>query len=118
MTIHSDLFERFGVRFGVPAEWSTSRAASAIGRIDLPTAVANEHELDLLLERRHVGDVGCSNAASAEYSDVRELVEVTQCDRSGLHATHREAGHRPVRLIGYRAIGAVHPRDQVIDEDP
>ena len=111
MTVHSGLFERFGVRLGVAAEWSTSRAASAIGRIDFPAAVANEHKFDLLLESRHVRDVCCSNATPAENANVRKLVEISLGDRSGLHATHGEASHRAVRLIGHRAIGAIDPGD-------
>ena len=87
MTVYAGLLQSFGVSLRVAAEWSASRAASAIG-IDFPASVADEHEFNLLLESRDVGDVGEGDAAAAKNADVGELVQVGQGDRAGLHAAH------------------------------
>jgi hypothetical protein len=47
VTVNASLFERFGVRLGVAAE--TAAATSAVAA-DFAAAVADEHDLDLLLE--------------------------------------------------------------------
>ena len=79
-------------------------------------AIADEHQLDLLLEGSHVGNIRWSDAAAAENADMGELVEVGQGDRSGLHAAHGEAGHGPMGLISQGAIGGINVGDQVVDE--
>src|SRR5687767_12507020 len=44
----------------------------------LLASIADEHNLDLFLERVHVGYLSRRNAASAKDPDVRELIEVSQ----------------------------------------
>ena len=117
MSVYAGLLECFGVRLRIAAEGSPS-SASAIGWIEFAAAVTDEHELYVLLESRRIRDVGRSDAAAAENADVRELVEISQADRSGLHAAHGEPCQSAVWLICHRAIRVIHPGDQVINEDP
>ena len=109
----SGFFQSFGVGLRVAAKGSTSRVW-AIG-VDFPATVADEHQFDLLLEGRHIGDVCRSDAATTENSDLRELVEIRQSDGPSLHAAHREPGHGAMGLIGNRPIRAIDPWYQVID---
>ena len=108
-------FERFRIGLGVAAEASAAAAAIAT---QFTAAVADEHHLDLLLEGSHVGDVRRRDAAAAEDADVRELVEVGQRDRPGLHAAHGEAGHGAIRLIRQGAEVGINEGDQVVDQNP
>ena len=118
MAVYAGLFQSFRIGLRIAAEGPPSRPISAISGIHFAAAVADEHEFDVLLKGRHVRDIRYRDAAAAENADVRELVEVSQSDRSGLHAAHGEPGHRTMGLIRDGAIGAIHPGDQVVDEDP
>ena len=118
MAIHAGLFQSFRICLRVAAKGPTSRAVSAISGIHFAATVADEHEFDVLLKCSHVRDIRYSDAASAENANVGKFVEVRQSDCSGLHATHGEPGHRTMGLIRDGAIGAIHPGDEVINEDP
>src|SRR5208283_6247980 len=80
--VDASLFERLGVRLGVASE-ASAPAASAVGGVKFAAAVADEHDLDLLLEGGQIGDVRQGDAAAAEEADMGELVEVGQGDHSG-----------------------------------
>jgi hypothetical protein len=103
-------FQRVGVRLGVAAEAATTATEFA-------AAVADEHQLDLLLETGRVVDIVQGDAPAAEEADVRELVEVLQGDRLGLHAAHGQAGHGAIGLIGERAEVGIDVGDQLVDEN-
>ena len=118
MAIYAGLFQSFRIGLRVAAERPTSRAVSAISGIHFAATVADEHEFDVLLKRGHVRDIRYSDAATTENANVGKLVQVRQSDPSGLHAAHGEPGHRTMGLIRNRAIGAIDPGDQVVDEDP
>ena len=84
---------------------------------------AQEEHLDLLVERRRVGEdaavgglrieAAAAAAAAAEAADVGELVEVRQGGRERLHAAHREPGHRPVLAARRHAVRRLDHRDEV-----
>src|SRR5690348_11155089 len=93
VSVDTRLFESFGVRLRVAAEWSAVGARPAVGGVHLAAAVADKHQFDLFLEGRHVGDVRQSNAAAAEDANMGKLVEIRQGDGSSLHAAHRQTGH-------------------------
>jgi len=48
------------------------------------------------------------DAAAAEDTDVRELVEMRQRDAARLHAAHRKAGHGARRLLRFGAEVGIH----------
>ena len=89
---------------------------SPICGIQFAAAIAGKHEFDLLLERFQVGDVIRADAAATENADVRERVEVGQCDLLRLHSAHGKSSHRAMRLIRHRAIVGVNVGNQVVDE--
>ena len=103
----------------MPSFSSASWFALASRRRVLLAAVADEQHLDLLLERRRVGQRGVvrRDAAAAEDPDVRELVEVGQGDLPRLHAAHRQPRHGAMRLVGERAIVGVDEGDQLLGHD-
>ena len=118
MAIDAGLFQSFRIGLWVAAEGPASRAVSAISGIHFATTVADEHEFDVSLKRRHVRDICYRDAAATENANVGKLIQVSQTERSGLHAPHGEPGHRTMGLIRDGAIGAIHPGDEVINEDP
>src|SRR5438477_9151620 len=69
------------------------------GSAILAAAVTREHKFDLFLEVGHVFDLRHTDAAAAEHSNMRELIEMGECDAVGIHAAHREASHSAMRLI-------------------
>lgn len=53
--VDASFFERCNIRLGVAAE-AAAGATDTVGA-EFTTAIADEHEFDLLLERGHLGDV-------------------------------------------------------------
>src|SRR6185369_13960515 len=73
-----------------------------------------KHNFDLLSETWCLANVVRRYNAAAEQADVREQIEVLQRDVVGFCATHGEAGHCAVRLIGERAELGVDIRNQLV----
>ena len=84
---------------------------------EFAAAVADEYQLDLLLETGRIVDIVRGDAAAAEEADVGELVEVLQGDLPGLHSAHGQAGHGAMGLIGERAEVGIDVGDQLVDEN-
>src|ERR1019366_9503562 len=55
--------------------------------------------------------------ATAEQTDVGELIQIDHRDGCGLPTTHGKAGHRAVVLVGERAEVAIDQRNQIVDHD-
>jgi hypothetical protein len=57
------------------------------GRV-LAAAATAEDNFDLFRETRRIGHIICGNDATAKKTDVREHVEMFQCDAVRFHSTH------------------------------
>ena len=94
-TVDSGLFYRFSVCLWITAEAATTAA-------EFTAAVADEYQLDLLFETGSVVDIVHGDGTAAEEPDVGERIEILQSDCPGFHASHRQAGHGAMGLIGER----------------
>ena len=80
-TVDTGLFQRVGVLLGVAA-------ASASSTTKFAAAVANEYQLNLLLETGRAVDIIQEDGSAAEEAYVRKLVEILQGNQLGFHSAH------------------------------
>src|SRR5580765_8200111 len=101
--LDTDLFEGFVIGVYIAGVL----AASATG----------EHDFDFLPETGRIVHVICCDNATAEETDVRELVEILQRDELRLRSTHGESSHAAMGLIRQGAEVGVYIRDQFANQN-
>jgi hypothetical protein len=105
--VDSDTLQRFDVRLRVTA---AARSAAT----DFMAAITDKDQAIVFLEFLQLLDVLTRDAATAEQANVREHVELVQCDGLSFHASHRQSGHGAIRLIGKRTKVGVDVGNQLV----
>ena len=82
----------------------------------LPATGTHEEHLVGLLEVGCIRQLVSTDGATAEDSYVGKRGGVVERDAVGLHATHRETGHRTVLGVGNHTVVLLDHRDDVLDE--